>query len=146
MRLLLNLAEIWRVAHRVHLVVSNQPMIANSKMLLFSIGIFPAKLQVHLHAVIVDKADAVDEANDELVTGGVDLHRCDVIWRLLPCDNFPLIHVPYSDGFVKTAGCNVVFRGGLDEERRAKNIRVLQYLNRFVEVDVPDDDEAVSAD
>ena len=66
MSLLLDLAKIRRVCHRVHLVVSNKSM-ATNRELLISIGVFPAKLKVHLNTVIVDEADAVNEANDEFV-------------------------------------------------------------------------------
>jgi len=89
------------------------------------------------------------------------LNLSDVRPRLLPVNDFPVLDVPYSHKLIKTPTRNE-FVSLFDEEltlrRQAKRfsyiyfedncryyVRVLKYLNRFVEHDVPKGHCAVRA-
>ena len=99
-----------------------------------------------LHAVVVDKTDAIDQTDNKLVARWIDLHGCDVVGSLLPVYHLALVHIPDADHFVEAARSHIVLTRWLDEERRAENIRVLQDLDRFIRIDVPDYYDAVGAD
>lgn len=96
-----------------------------------------------LDAVVVDQTDTIYQPYNELVTLIINLHGCDVVMGLLPVYHFPLLHIPNPYHLVKTARDHVVLRVGLHEQGRAKDIRMLQYLNWLVEVDVPNYHQAV---
>ena len=69
-----------------------------------------------LDAVIVDQTDAVNQTHYELVALFVDLHRRNIVWGLLPIDDFPLINIPNPNHFVETTGCHVVLGSGSHEK------------------------------
>jgi hypothetical protein len=56
-----------------------------------------------------------------------------------------LFYVPNPNHLVKTTGDNVVLRVWFHEEGWAKDVRMLEDLDRLIEIYVPDYHEAVSA-
>ena len=96
-----------------------------------------------LDAVVVDQTDTIHKPYHELVSLVVYLHGCNVIVGLLPVYHFPLLHIPNPYHFVETTRDHVVLRVGLHKQGRAKDVRMLQYLNWLVEVDVPNYYQAV---
>ena len=96
-----------------------------------------------LYAIIVHQADTVHKTDYQLVSLLIDLHGRYVIWGLLPVDNFPLVNIPNSYHLVETTGSHIVLRSGCHEEGRAQDVRVMQDLNRLVEVYIPNCDHAI---
>lgn len=107
---------VWRIANRVHLVVTDQAVTTHG-ILFVQVGAHVAarattlsccistelRHHIYLYAVVVNKAYSVNETNNELVTSRINLHGCHVVRSLLPGNNFSLIDIPYADGLVEAA-------------------------------------------
>ena len=94
---------------------------------------------IRWHSVVVHEADAVGQADDELVASLVRLHGGDEDWRLLPVDDLAGGDVPDADRLIEAAGNDVILAVGPQEKCSAEDVLVLQNLNRLVLVDVPYD-------
>jgi len=97
-----------------------------------------------LNSIIIYETNTINKSYNKFISVWIDLHCGNIAHSLLPINDFPLIDIPNTNHPIKASRNNIVLWGWFNEQSRAKDIRVLKNLYRFIKVYIPDNYKTIS--